>query len=289
MDEIRNWIARPINEHLRLLRLADAGVDPTAVQDLFDWITPAGMGLVSQDAVTGGVTEAQRSTELQTIIVPAATMMLLFLLVMFGAIPQLQAVMEEKSQRIVEVILSSVRPFEFMMGKVVGGLAVSLTASSIYVVAAAVILGRLGMPEFVPFRALPWFFTYAIIAILMYGAFLAALGSVCNNPTEAQSVTFPAMIPMLVPMFLMMPIILEPHGRMATVLSLVPPFTPFLMLLRHATSGGVPAWQAGVGLTGAVLFCVFLIWTSGRVFRVAILMQGTPPTLKNILRWAVRG
>jgi ABC-type Na+ efflux pump permease subunit len=95
--------------------------------------------------------------------------------------------------------------------------------------------------------------------------------------------------PVMIPMFVMLPVIDSPNGAFATAMSLFPPFTPMLMLLRQAIPGGVPAWQPWVGLL-AILLCAWAgIWAAGRVFRVAILMQGQPPRLADIARWAMKG
>lgn len=289
IDEIRGWIDSVINNHLRRLRLIETGLDEASFGDLFDWSSTIPMGLVSMDTETGEIGEARQSTEIGVIMLPLAMMMLVFMMIMWGAMPQLQAVMEEKSQRIAEVIIGSVKPFHFMLGKIMGGVGVSLTAATFYVIVAIIGLRWLEVGELIPYHLLPWFFAYIIIAIFMYGSLLAALGSTCNDLAEAQSITFPALIPMMIPMFIMMPVIQSPESSFSTGVSLFPPFTPLLMLLRQATPGGVPAWQPWVGLAGSILFTILLIWIGGRIFRVAILIQGTPPKFKNLLRWAVRG
>ncbi len=289
LDPVRNWLGNAINNHLRRMRVVEAGIDEETFGDLFDWVNPIALGLVTEDVETGEIGGAQRTSELDAILVPIIMMMLLFLMMMMGAMPQLQAVMEEKSMRIAEVIIGSVKPFEFMMGKLIGGVSVSLTAAGFYVLVAVIGLPQLGAGDYIPWHLLPWFFVYIIISIFMYGALLAALGSACNDLAEAQSITFPAMIPMMLPLFIMMPVIQNPESGFATGASLFPPFTPLLMMMRQATPGGIPAWQPWVGLIGSVLFTLLLIWIGGRVFRVAILLQGTPPKLKHFIRWAVRG
>jgi ABC-2 type transport system permease protein len=289
LDEVRSWIGRPINEELRRLRLADAGVDPAAIPDAFDWIDPAALGLVSVDPETGEISDAERSTELQALLLPIVPVMLMFLMIMMGASPLLQAVTEEKSQRIAEVMLGSVRPFEFMMGKLLGGVGVSLTAASVYVVGGVLTVQYLDYGEYVPYNILPWFFVYVVTAVFMFGALGAALGSACNDATEAQSMALPSIFPVMIPMFIMMPIVINPDTTFATGFSLFPLFTPVLMLLRQGTPGGVPAWQPWIGLAGVILTSVLFVWAGGRIFRVGILMQGTPPKFGNIVRWAVRG
>lgn len=289
LDDLRGWIAWPINNQLRKLRLADAGIDEASVSDLFHWANVDGLGLVSKDVGTGAVKEARRADEGRAIGVPIAMMMLMFLMIMMSVSPMISSVMEEKTQRIAEVLLGSVKPFEFMMGKVLAGLAVALTSSAVYVIGGIIFLKRMGLTQYIPYDILPWFFTYMILAVVMLGAMSAAMGSVCSEPKDAQSLTFPSILPAILPMFIMMPVLREPQGTFATWLSFFPPFTPFLMLLRQSTPGGVPLWQPLVGLIGVVLFTILYVWTGGRIFRVAILMQGTPPKLSNLARWAIRG
>jgi ABC-2 type transport system permease protein len=95
--------------------------------------------------------------------------------------------------------------------------------------------------------------------------------------------------PIMIPIFVMVPVVSRPNGFFATAMSLFPPFTPLLMMLRQAMPGGVPAWQPWLGLLGIVACSLAGVWAASRVFRVAILMQGQPPRLADIVRWAIRG
>jgi ABC-2 type transport system permease protein len=289
LDDYRSWIERPINGRLRELRLAETGVDPAEYGDMFDWVSAGPMGLVSVDAETGEIGGPRRTSEAEALIAPLAMPMLMFMLIMFGAVPLLNAVMEEKSQRIAEVVLGSAKPFEFMLGKVLGGLAVSLTAATVYVIGGVYAIRNAGLSEFIPYHVLPWFFVYTLLATVMLGAVYAAFGSMCNDPSEAQSLMLPAMLPVMIPMFIMVPVLREPESTFATAMSLVPFFTPMLMLIRQTALESLPAWQPWLGLLGMALFTLLAVWAGGRIFRVAILMQGTPPKLGNMMRWAVRG
>jgi ABC-2 type transport system permease protein len=288
IDDVRGWIGRPLNDALRQHRLTEAGIAEDAVRDLFDYISPEPLGLVSVDSETGEISAAERSSELATILPPIAMLMLMFVMIMMGAVPQLNSVMEEKSQRIAEVMLGSLKPFEFMMGKLIGGVSVSLTAATFYVVMGTWAVFHYDVAQYVPFDVLPWFFVYLISAVFMIGALQAALGSACNDASEAQSLAFPAMLPVMIPMFVMMPVIMAPQSTFATSLSLFPLFTPFLMLLRQTSAVGVPLWQPWVGLVGIALTTFLFVWVGGRVFRVGLLMQGTPPKFGNIMRWAFK-
>ena len=289
MDETRSWMRWPINNHLRRTRLIEVGVDEEVAGGVFDWRDVTGFGLLTRDEETGGIRDARQSSEGEAILIPIVMVMLMFLMVMMGAMPQLSSVMEEKNQRIAEVLLGSVKPVEFMWGKVLGGVGVALTASLVYVAGGVLAADRFGAADYIPYEIIPWFFGFMILAITMFGAVFASLGSACNDAKEAQSLTFPAMLPIMIPMFVLMPVLREPQSTFATALSLFPPCTPMLMLLRMSSQEGVPAWQPYAGLVGVVLFTALAVWAGGRVFRIAILMQGTPPKIGNIFRWALRG
>jgi ABC-2 type transport system permease protein len=289
MDDFRRWITWPANDHLRQIRLSDAGIDQSQVKDLFNWIDVEGLGLVSVDVETGNIGKALTASPIEALIVPIVLMFLMFLMVMMSVPGMLNSVMEEKTQRISEVVLGSITPFQFMLSKLISGIAISLTSASVYIFGGLFVLNTMGFERFIPMHALPWFFIYMLLAIIMFGSFSAALGSTCSEPKDAQSLTFPSILPALIPIMVYFPIAKEPMSSFATWMSLFPPFTPFLMLLRIATPEGVPAWQPYVGLLGVLLFTWFFVWVGARIFRVAILIQGMPPTLANMVRWAFRG
>jgi ABC-2 type transport system permease protein len=289
MDEMRNWFEQPINHHLRRLRLSEAGVPESSADDIMAWLDVEPLELLSIDPETGEIKGAERVSELRALLIPIALMMLLFIMVMMSATPLLQAVMEEKNQRIAEVMLSAVTPSGFMAGKLLGGVAVSLTGALFYLVAATVATTHFGVGGYIPFHILPWFFIYMMSAIIMLGSIYAALGSACNDAKDAQNLTFPAMLPMLIPMFIIIPVLKEPSSTFSTALSLFPLFTPTLMLLRVSSPTGAPAWQPWAGLIGVLVFSVLSVWIGGRIFRVGILSMGQPPSLRNMIRWAMRG
>ncbi len=289
MDDLRNWLGWPINSQLRRARMIEAGVDESATDEIMTWINVKSLGLVSIDEETGSIQDARQSHEGEAVGVPIIMVMLMFLMFMMGAIPLLQAVMEEKAQRIAEVMLGSVKPFQFMMGKLLGGVCVSLTVSLVYVVGGIIAVKKMGLSEYIPYDTLPWFFVYMILAVFMMGSMLTGLGAACNDAKEAQALTLPGILPVMIPMFLLMPVVQNPMSSFSTGLSLFPLFTPMLMILRISTPAMVPAWQPWVGLAGIILFTALSVWVGGRIFRVGILMQGTPPKLGNLIRWAVKG
>ena len=288
-DDIRRWMAGPLNDQLRWERLQEAGIEQTQVPDLFDWVPVEGLSLISRDEATGSVTEAKHKDEIEAFLVPLITAGFMLLLMMMSAAPMLNAVMEEKTQRIAEVLLGLVTPFEFMMGKIMGALAVSLTGGIFYVAAAVVTLGSMGAFGYFPLQVIPWFFAFLVLGILFFSALNAALGSVCNDARDAQSLAGPAMLPMLIPMFVLVPVLREPQAPLATIMSLVPPFTPLVMVLRMTSPESVPSWQPWAGLILLAASSVLSVWLSGRVFRTGILSQGKVPKLRQLVLWALRG
>lgn len=289
VDDVRGWLEWPINGQIRKVKMAKLGVDEGAAKELMTWLRVEGLGLVSMDARTGQITEAKKSSEARAIGVPLIMQMLMFMMIMIGAVPLLNSVMEEKTQRIAEVLLGSVKPFEFMMGKVMGGVGVSVTAALVYVVGGGVFISRMGLAEYIPYDVLPWFFAYMILAIFMLGSMFAAFGSICNDARDAQSLMMPSMLGVIIPMFVMVPVVENPLSSFAMGLSLFPMFTPMLMVLRISTPIALPAWQPWAGALVVSAFTVLIVWVGGRVFRVAILMQGRPPSLRDMIRWGIRG
>lgn len=289
LDDMRGWVAPIINNHLRELRMQEAKMDPELVRNVTHFIPVAALGLVSKDVSTGTIKQAARSRESTALLVPLAMLMLMFMMVMMGATPLLNSVLEEKMQRIAEVLLGSVQPFQLMMGKLLGTVGVSFTVVAIYVLGGVVAANRLGASDHVPFSLLPWFAVYQVAAIFMFGALFIAIGSACNDMKEAQSMMTPVMIMVCLPLFVWFQVIKEPLSSFSTAISFFPPCTPMLMLLRQATPSGVPEWQPWVGLAGVILFTLLCVWMSGRIFRVGLLMQGNPPRIRDLAKWAIRG
>ncbi len=289
LDDVRRWLIGPINVRLRSERLAQVGVKDIDQEELFAWLSVEGRKLIETNTETGDVQDSQKSEEWQAIIVPIIMLMLMFILILMGASPLLNAVMEEKLQRIAEVLLGSIQPFQLMLGKILGGTMVTLTGASVYILAGVFATMQLGIYQIIPMYIIPWFFVYLILAIFMLGSIFAALGSTASDVKDAQSMTFPAMIPVLIPMFVLTPVLKEPLSDFSTWMSLIPLFTPMLMMVRMGTPQGIPMWQPWVGLIGVVLFTIFTVWASGRIFRIGILIQGSTPKLSQMIKWIFKG
>jgi ABC-2 type transport system permease protein len=173
---------------------------------------------------------------------------------------------------------------------VLGALGTSLTSSAFYIIGGTLALEGMGLSGMVPFAVFPWFYAYLIADVIFLCSFAAALGAGCGSPQDAQQLAIVLLAPVMIPYFMITFIMQQPNGAISTALSLFPPFTPMLMLLRQAMpGGGVPAWQPWVGLVGVLAFTLVMVVAAARIFRVAILLQGKTPKVAELVRWAVRG
>lgn len=200
---------------------------------------------------------------------------------------------EEKSNRIIEVLLSSVTPAELMMGKLLGIAAVGLAMIGVWMGSLVAILKLNSGPES-QFAGLLWdvlqnsgmipvFIVYFVLGYLLYSALFLSIGSICNTLKEAQNLMGPVMLIMMVPMVTMMFIPKDPNGTLARVLSWIPLYTPFTMMNRAAAH---PPMIDKVGTTILLLFSVVVaMWLCGRIFRIGILRTGQPPKLKELIGW----
>lgn len=210
----------------------------------------------------------------------------------------MNGVLEEKTSRIVEVLLSTVRPVELLSGKLLGIAAVGLTQLGLWMVASIALSapGAIGaiaaggampegfrMPAVSPMLAVH-FLAHFLLGFLLFAALYAAVGAAANDPKEAQQLAGFVVLFVVAPVFLLMTIINDPDSTLATVLSLVPPFTPLLMMLRIAVKSP-PLWQILLGYALTTAFVAGLLWMCAKIYRVGILMHGKRPTLAELGRW----
>jgi ABC-2 type transport system permease protein len=121
----------------------------------------------------------------------------------------------------------------------------------------------------------------------MLASTATALGAACNSTRDTENLKLLLIAPVMIPMLVLTPILQQPNGTFATVLSFIPLFTPILMLVRQASPGGVPVWQPWLGLIGILAAALIISWMASRVFRIAILFQGKTPSPRQLLRWGM--
>lgn len=269
-------------------RLADVGISYQGINSLLSPARIIDRGL-AQERPDGKVTFESRSGQIAPFIVPLVLLLLMFMVVMIGVSPMTANVIEEKQLRIAEVLLGSVRPFELMMGKLLGGVAVALTLAAIYFGGAYYVAVTMGMGAYITPATILWFLFFTILGTLMYGSMFIAAGAAVTTIKEAQTMMMPVMLLIVLPISLVGNMIQDPSGTLAMVGSFFPFSAPMVMTARLAIPPSLPVWQpllaAGITITTTII----LVWCAGRIFRVGLLMQGQGANYADIARWIIRG
>ena len=287
-DDFQQWVADVVNRRIQALRLTAAELDAKIVARAMKHVHVGNLGLVTRDK-SGQIIAARETNRVVNILLPAGLMMLMFMVVMVGAPPLMHSVLEEKTQRIAEVLLGSVAPFQLMMGKLLGTVAVSLTVATIYLCGAFYALDKSGYGQFFPANIIWWFVVFQSLAVLMFGSMFIAIGAAVSDNKEAQSMVTPAMIIVIAPMFVWMNVVKEPSSTSSLLFSLFPPATPMLMIMRQAVPPGIPLWQPLLGISLVLLTTILAVFVASRIFRVGILMQGKGANVAEMVRWVFRG
>jgi len=275
-----------VEEALIERRLTTAGLAPDSVKNLTRKVD-----LKTVRLSTSGEREDRGGSFFLAMILMT---MLYTAIAMWGA-AVMNGVIEEKTSRVVEMIVSSLPPWTFFGGKLLGVGAAGLTQFAIWgaslgllsawAAAAAVATGA-HLPE-VSALLVVTFVVAFVLGFFLYGALYAAVGATVNTQQEAQTLVFPVMAPMLTA-FLFFPAVLSsPDSALSTAMSMVPFFAPLLMFLRVAAAPP-PAWQLVLCVTLCLAAIAAFTWLASRIYRVGILMYGKRATLPEIARWVGR-
>jgi len=197
--------------------------------------------------------------------------------------------MEEKMQRIAEVLLASISPFSFMMGKLLGTVGVSLTMVVVYFAGGFFALKQTGYVQYFPTHLIVWFVVFQSLAVLMFGSIFLGVGAAVNDLKEAQNLLMPITVLIVLPLMVWMNVAKEPNSSFSIAVSFFPPATPMLMLIRQAVPPGIPVWQPILGVVLVLLTTLGCVFAAGRVFRIGILMQGKAPKLRELAGWVIHG
>ena len=280
LEELEDLVTSVVREQ----RLSEAGYDPEQVEKL--------VARVRLDKVRVTEEGSRADRGFGDLIVALGLFMLLYMASIIYGNMVMQGVLEEKANRVVEVLAASARPTELMAGKLIGICLAALTQLAIWMVTALVITapgllaGLASLPEGVNLTpAIVFhFFALFLLGFVLYASFYALVGAAFNNSQEAQQMASIAMIFTVLPWMVFMPVLNDPDSTLAVVTSLVPVLTPMIMMLRIAVKTP-PVWQIALGYALLFAFDVFMVWLCARVYRVGILMYGKKPTIKEIWRW----
>lgn len=268
-------------------RLENAGAEFKKIQPLFWSPSVIETGLV--ESSNGKIKYQAGAAQAANIFVPIVMVMLIFMVTLMGTSPMAGNVIEEKQLRIAEVLLGSVGPMELMMGKLIGGVAVSLTLAAIFFGGAYYLASSSGFTTYVSNQSIGWFFFFTMIGTFMYGSLFVAAGAACSNIKEVQSFIMPVMLLIVMPMFVLGNVLQNPTGMLSKTMSFFPLSAPTIMVLRLTMPPGVPAWQPVVAAAMTLAATVGMVWAAGRIFRVGFLMQGKGANYASVFRWILRG
>lgn len=291
-------------------RLMRVGTDTSVIR-----LVEQGVAMSSLKITEQGV-EAD-SSEASAAIGYGAGFMIYMLIFLYGTLV-MRGVVEEKANRIVEVLASSVRPFELMMGKVVGIGLVGLTqvvawgvlGTAVIAIIGSVVGGNPGsLPDVsaagsgmqamqmkgamqVGGFAIPQlhvmsfvlFGFYFLIGYFIYATLFAAVGSAVDQESDAQSLTLPITMPIILTIMFIGSVVSAPNSTLSVVLSLIPLFTPILMTVRVAATD-VPWWQIAASVIFTTGAFVTAVWMASRIYRIGILSYGKKPSIKDLVRW----
>jgi ABC-type Na+ efflux pump permease subunit len=287
--DLREWIARLTSEEIEARRFAREKIDPDVARRI--------QAPVHFDEKQLDDEGKEQEVSTKDVIRQWAPLVFVYLLwVSIFTIVQilLTNTVEEKSNRIIEVLLSSISPLELMTGKILGIAATGLT--TILCWGAFFLLALKLAPRFLDLPAdldltilisdpsfLLSFVVYFLLGFLLYASMMVGLGSACNSLKEAQNLMSPIMVALMLPLLAMMPVGQDPNGALARVLSFIPPFTPFVMMNRAA--GPPETWEYVATTALLVVSVVLAFYAAAKIFRVGILMTGKPPKLGEIVRW----
>jgi ABC-2 type transport system permease protein len=281
---LSQWLQGVVNDEIKSTHIAELNLTAESVAALVQQ-TPVRQFGLTEETSTGEVKDAKEENRLLTFAVPFGGLMLMFMMIMSVAPAMLNNVLEEKMQKISEFLVSSVSPFQLMLGKLLGAVGIGLTLSAIYLGAAFGLVNYFNIGDAVPLSLYLWFVFYLFIALVIFGSIFSAIGAACSEIRDAQSLMTPVMLLVIIPMMCMGPILDSPSSLFSRAISLFPPATPMLMFVRIAIPPGPAIWEIVLGTLLTVLFAIGCVWAAGKIFRIGVLSQGQAPTFAKLVSW----
>jgi len=310
---IMSGLERKIEKRLREMKLQKDGVSLAQIEASKISID------IAQESFDG-----EKSSKIDNVVKLAfggAAGYLLFMFIIIYGNMIMRSVIEEKTSRIIEVIISSVKPIQLMMGKIIGTSLAGITQFAIWVILGGVLLtivsaifgidmtqvqtpqqelvsqamqaeGAQAMVENLiaaignlPLTNLVIAFMFFFIGgYLLYSSLYAAIGAAVDNETDTQQFMLPILMPLILAVYVgVFTVIEDPHGTVSTVFSFIPLTSPVVMLMRIPF--GVPLWQQGISLLLLIGTFILAVWFAAKIYRVGILMYGKKPTYKELFKW----
>lgn len=271
-------IERAVNEALRRNLLKSKGMTDQEIDSAFQTVdlaprSPSGLG------------------NAQALFFTVFGMaMIFYIVVLLHGISVMRAILEEKTSRVMEVLLSTAQAKEMMAGKILGVGAVGLTQVVIWALMVLVpsTLGLIAAADLIKgiisIKLVVYFAVFFVLGFAVYSTLCAAVGAMVNSDQESQQLQFIVMMPMIISVFIMVNIIQSPGGSLALWASLFPLTAPLIMFLRVALQSP-PWWQVALSIGLMIATIYGLVVVCGRIYRVGILMYGKKPTMPELMRW----
>jgi len=298
---LKEDIKEIIEKKITLVNLKENGIKPELINQ-----SQANINLQTKIIDENGQ-EKLSSSELSLVIAMLSGFLIYFFIFMYGAMV-MRGVIEEKTNRIIEVMISSIKPFQLMIGKIVGISLVGLTQFFFWLIIAFI---GLSITPFIldsgmllennlksvntsinileVFNNLPinslilGFIFYFIAGYFLYGSLFASVGAAVDQETDSQQFILPLTIPLILSFIMIQPIIDNPHGDLAYWFSIIPFTSPIIMMVRIPF--GVPFIELFISIITLIITINFTIWLSSKIYRVGILMYGKKPSYKEIWKW----
>lgn len=302
-----------IAQRLRYLNLKKIGIDTKDIKSATVEVT------IKQENYLG-VTSSKMEGYLKLIFGGAAGYLLFMFIIIYGNMI-MRSVIEEKTSRIIEVIISSVKPIHLMLGKIIGTSLAGITQFAIWLILGSILMVVISLifnidlsasqtPQqmlvsqaietqglnmqiqdvLTAFLHLPIanlviaFLLFFVCGYLLYSSIYAAIGAAVDNETDTQQFMLPVLIPLMLAVYIgFFTVIDNPHGTVSTIFSFIPFTSPVVMLMRIPF--GVPVWQQMLSLALLILTFLGTVWFAAKIYRVGILMYGKKPSYKELLKW----
>ncbi|MBE7648144.1 ABC transporter permease [Tenacibaculum finnmarkense] len=311
LNTIEN-IERNVNTHLRNLKMKELGIN-------LEKIKAAKISLDIKMYNFSGEKSSKMINNMKIGVGTIAGYLLMMFMILYGT-SVMRSVIEEKTSRIVEVIVSSVKPFQLMLGKIVGNGAAGLLQFFIWgvllLLGAVVVSLFIGIDTsqvfsqdidanqvakmqalmgnkaelFLEIRKLPWFtlfflfIFYFLGGYMLYSSLFAAVGAAVDNETDTQQFMTPIMLPLMLAVYVgAFTVVNDPHGPVSVIFSYIPLTSPIVMLMR--VPFGVAWWEIALSMLLLVLSFIAIVWVAAKIYRVGILMYGKKPTYKDLWKW----
>lgn len=285
-----------ISSRLEGLNLRKQGISESQLQKAKVPIT-----LKVKKQTEQGAAETDKMTETIKTVLASVLMYITFTFIMMYAIRVMRSVIEEKSNRVVEIIISSVKPFNLMLGKILGTTFMALTQFVIWIAIVLIamkilpsVLGSMPQMDMVSgvidslfelnyVLIIGTFLIYFLFGYLLYSAFFAAIGASVDSETETQQFMWVGLLPLMLGVYSSISVVSNPDGPVGFWMSMIPFTSPVTMMAR--IPHGVPTWQLILSIIILISTVLAMVWFAAKIYRVGILMYGKKPSFKEWLKW----